>query len=396
MRLRICLALTMTLAIAAAQCVGQAATAPDQQRQTALALEQQGENSEAEAAWRLYMKAHPSNPEPYAHLALLEARQEHYKEAVPLYRKALALDSRIPGLRLNLGLALFKAGEMKDALQEFNPLLNSGPQSSPDRQRLAILIGMSYYGLEEYAQAAPYLREAAAHDPPNLALRLALAHSCLWSKQYQCVLDTYHEILMLNAESAEADMLAGEALDELKDSSGAIEQFRAAIKADPRMLDVHFGLGYLLWSNHRYEEALPEFQAELANNPDHVQALAHLGDTEIKLSQPEAAVPLFEKAIRIDPQFEMAYLDLGILYADAGRNDDALRELKAAERLMPDDVDVHWRLGRLYRVMGNKEDAKAELDKAKSITQAADTALINKMSPHSPQTQSPSAAPADK
>ena len=114
------------------------------------------------------------------------------------------------------------------------------------------------------------------------------------------------------------------------------------------------------------------------------------------LSQPEAAVPLFEKAIRIDPQFEMAYLDLGILYADAGRNDDALRELKAAERLMPDDVDVHWRLGRLYRVMGNKEDAKAELDKAKSITQAADTALINKMSPHSPQTQSPSAAPADK
>jgi len=29
----------------------------------------------------------------------------------------------------------------------------------------------------------------------------------LWAKQYPCVLDTYHEILMLNAESAEADML---------------------------------------------------------------------------------------------------------------------------------------------------------------------------------------------
>src|ERR1035437_7157506 len=125
MRLRICLALTMTLAIAAAQCVGQAATAPDQQRQTALALEQQGENSEAKAAWRLYMKAHPSNPEPYAHLGLLEARQEHYKEAVPLYRKALALDSRIPGLRLNLGLALFKAGEMKDRSEEHTSELQS-------------------------------------------------------------------------------------------------------------------------------------------------------------------------------------------------------------------------------------------------------------------------------
>ena len=225
MQPRICLIWTMMLAMVAGHCVGQTAAPPDQQRQAALALEQQGENVEAEAAWRTYLKAHPSSSEAYAHLGLLEARQGHYKEAVPLYRKALALDSRIPGLRLNLGLALFKAGEMKDALQEFIPLLKRAPQSSPDRQRLAILIGMCYYGLEDYAQAAPYLKEAAARDPQNLPLRLALAHSCLWSKQYQCVLDTYHEILMLNAESAEADMLAGEALDELKDSSGLLSSF---------------------------------------------------------------------------------------------------------------------------------------------------------------------------
>jgi tetratricopeptide (TPR) repeat protein len=386
----------MLLSMAASHCWGQVPAAPDQQRQAAMALEQQGQNDKAEAAWRAYLTAHPSSPEAYAHLGLLEARQERYKDAVALYRKALAIDSRVPGLRLNLGLALFKAGEMKDALQEFDLLLKRAPPSSPDRQRLAILIGMCHYGLEEYAQAVPYLKEAAAHDPQNLALRLALAHSCLWSKQYQCVLDAYHEILMLNAESAEADMLAGEALDELKDSTGAIEQFRAAIKVDPSMPDVHFGLGYLLWSKHRYEEAVPEFEIELANNPNHVQAMAHLGDTKIKLGQPEAAVPLFEKAIKIDPRLEMAHLDLGIVYANAGRKDDALRELKVAERLAPDDVDVHWRLGRLYHVMGDNAESKAELDKAKSITQAADTALIDRMNPHPSRTESPLAAPANK
>ena len=132
--------------------------------------------------------------------------------------------------------------------------------------------------LEEYAQAAPYIKEAAASDPQNLALRLALAHSCLWSKQYQCVLDTYHEILMLNAESAEADMLAGEALDELKNYTGAIEQFRAAVKADPQEPDVHFGLGYLLWTQKQYPDAVTEFQAELANNQSHFQAMTYLGD----------------------------------------------------------------------------------------------------------------------
>ena len=122
---KICLLLSLTLALAAAHATGQAAAGEANQRQTALDLEQQGKNAEAEAAWRLYLKAHPSSPEPYAHLGLLEARQEHYPEAVPLYRKALALNPAIPGLQLNLGLALFKGGELKQAIVEFKSLLKS-------------------------------------------------------------------------------------------------------------------------------------------------------------------------------------------------------------------------------------------------------------------------------
>jgi len=175
-------------------------------------------------------------------------------------------------------------------------------------------------------------------------------------------------------------MLAGEALDEMKDIAGAIEQFRAAVKADPKMPDVHFGLGYLLWTKRRYVEASPEFQAELDNDPNHAQALTYLADVDMHLSHPEAAAPLLEKAIRVDPTIELAHLDLGSIEADAGRSEDALHELQAAEKLTPDDVDVHWRLGRLYKAMGDQQNAKAELDKARSITEAADTALINKMS----------------
>jgi len=399
MRLRIYLTLTMTLAMAATHSMGQTAGALDQQRQTALALEQQGKNAEAEAAWRSYSKTHPSSPEPYAHLGLLEARQEHYSEAVPLYRKAFALNPKMPGLRLNLGLALFKGGELKQAILEFKLLLKSQSSGSPEAQRLTILIGMAHYGLSEYAAAVPYLKQAAAHDAQNLQLRLALAHSCLWSKQYRCVLDTYHEILTLNAESAEADMLAGEALDEMKDPAGAIQQFRAAVKANPKEPEVHYGLGYLLWTQTQYPEAASEFQAELANNPNHVQALTYLGDVEMHLKHSDTAQPLLENALRIDAGQALAHLDLGILLADAGRQDDALREMSVAAKLDPGDVNVHWRLGRLYRAMGRKDEAKAEFDKASSITKSADNALINKISNgHAApaQAQHPVAAPPEK
>jgi tetratricopeptide (TPR) repeat protein len=240
---------------------------------------------------------------------------------------------------------------------------------------------MAHYGLGDYAAAVPSLQEAAARDPQNLQLRLALAHSCLWSKQYDCVMETYRQILTLNAESAEADMLAGEALDAQKDFDGAIQQFRAAVKADPKEPEVHFGLGYILWTQKHFEEAETEFRAELANNPRHAMTLAYLGDTEIQLNRPEQAPALLNKAIALDAALELPHLDLGILAADADRNPEALQEFQTAVRLAPDDVNVHFRLGRLYRATGRTAEAKSEFEKTSSLHKATNDALLERMSP---------------
>jgi tetratricopeptide (TPR) repeat protein len=128
-----------------------------------------------------------------------------------------------------------------------------------------------------------------------------------------------------------------------------------------------------------YEEAAQEFQLELENNPDNAQALAFLGDTDMRLSHPEAAAPLLEKAIRLDAKIELAHLDLGILFSDAGRKDEALRELKIAEKLSPDDQNVHYRLGRFYQATGRKDEAKAEFDKTRSLQKVADATIFNKL-----------------
>jgi tetratricopeptide (TPR) repeat protein len=392
------LILILMLVMAAACCAVQSVLGADE-RQTAIALEQAGKNAEAETAWRAFVKVQPANPEGYAHLGFLEARQERYAQAVPLYRRALALDPTMPGLRMNLGLALFKAGELKAAIPTFESLLKSQPPSSPEAERLTILLGMAHYGLDEYAAAIPYLKETTASDPQNLPFRLVLAHSCLGAKQFQCVLDVYHEILMLNAESAEADMLAGEALDEMQDHNGATEQFRAAAKANPQEPNVHFGLGYLLWCQSQYEEAAQQFEAELANLPNNAQALVYLADTNMKLNHPEVALPLIEKTIRINPGMELAHLDLGILYADAGHREDALRELKVAVKLSPNDVKVHWRLARLYQAMGKKDEATAEFHLTSSLTKSANDSVFSEIDnarAKAKPTPGSAAAPADK
>ena len=372
------LILAMALTLAACDCQGQSASGSDQGA-AAFALEQQGKDVEAEAAWREIVKRSPNDSEAYAHLGFLEARQQHYSQAILFYRKASALNPSMPGLQLNLGLALFKSGEMKGAIRTFEPLLKSESPSSQDAQRLRILLGMAHYGVGDYAAAVPYLRDAMARDPQNLPYRLVLAESCLRSKQYQCVLDVYHQILLLNAESAEADMLAGEALDEMRDHPGAIRQFRAAVKADPKAPGVHFGLGYLLWTQNQFEEAAQQFQLEVDNAPNDAQALAYLADSNVRLNRPEVARPILERTLRLNPRQELPYIDLGILDSTAGSKEKALREFETAASISPEDVQVHWRLARLYQSMGRKEEAKAEFAKTKSLNKAADETVLTKL-----------------
>ncbi len=180
-------------------------------RSRAMALEQKGLNAEAEQIWSGIADADPQNAEALAHLGLLEARQEHYDKAIDYYRRAVAINPDLPGLQMNLGLTLFKAAQFPDAIKSFA----SEIRKHPGDQRLTILLGMAHYGMKDYLVAIPYLKRATERDPQSIALRLALAHSCLRSKQYQCVLNVHEEILALKPDSAEADMLAGEALDQM-------------------------------------------------------------------------------------------------------------------------------------------------------------------------------------
>jgi len=348
--------------------------------QTAATLEQQGKTVEAEEAWKAVSKAQPANPLAFAHLGLLEARQEHYAQAIAFYRKAMALNPDLPGLHLNLGLAYFKNGEYKRAIEIFTPMLKTQSTDSAEKYRLTVLLGMSHYGLGEFSAAVPFLKQASSGDPQNLNLLLTLAHSCLLSNQFPCVLDAFHQLVALNANSAEADMLVGEALDEMKDPVGATREFRAAVEANPKEPNAHFGLGYLLWTQGQTQEAAQQFQAELDNYPEHAQAILYLADSYIQMNRMEDARPLLEKLVKMNPKSSMGHLDLGIVYADADRKAEAVREFRTAIALKPDNVNAHYRLGRLYHSMGKSAEAKAEIEKSKILNEAADERLLKVMS----------------
>jgi tetratricopeptide (TPR) repeat protein len=238
---------------------------------------------------------------------------------------------------------------------------------------------MCYYGTAQYQQAVPHLKAAVAKTSDNLQLRTVLAHSCLWSAHYDCALEQYRQILAIAPESAQADMLAGEALDGMHDPDGAIRQFEAAVKASPNEPNVHFGLGYLLWKQRSFDAAETQFKLELANDPNHTQALAYLADIEIKQNDNAAAQPLLEKAAGQPGAPRIAFVDLGVLLADQGHKEDAIAAFQRAIQMDPQQVDAHWRLARLYASMGRQQEAKAEFSKANDLHKQQDEPLATRM-----------------
>ena len=285
---------------------------------------------------------------------MLEARQEHLEAAIDYYRRAAAINSDLPGLQMNLGLALFKAAQFPDAIEAFSTEI----KKHPGDLRLTILLGMAHYGMKDYLVAIPYLQRATERETQSIPLRMALAHSCMGSKQYQCVLNVHEQILALNGESAESDMLAGEALDQMGNSAAAEKALRAAVQINPKEPNVHFGLGYLFWKQNRWSEAAQEFQLELENDPHHAMSLIYLSDAWVQRGEFAKARPALEELATTDRSEPLAHRDLGIIYANAGRNDDAIRELGLAMKLDPDDAETHREIDKILQATGKKSEQR--------------------------------------
>jgi len=358
----------------------------------ALALEQQGKLAEATQAWQAVTRRNPRDAAAFASLGVVLSRQQKYAEAAAAYKKALALNSKLLGVQLNLGLAEFKQGHFDAAISPLTAALAATPAADSGQLQARTLLGLSYYGAKRFAEAAQYLKPAAESDPANAELHQVLAQSCLWARQYSCALDEFKQILQKDPDSAPAHVLSGEALDGLGKTPEAIAEFQAAANAAPREPNVHFGLGYLYWKSHQYDDATREFQAELALDPDQAQALAYLGDIAMKTDKPEVALPFLRKSIQLKSDIRIASIDLGVILAQQKQYPDAVAALQHAVALDPAEPDAHYRLARVYQEMGKTAESQKEFAKVRELKEKADQKdedMVRKMSASPPALDSP-------
>jgi tetratricopeptide (TPR) repeat protein len=249
------------------------------------------------------------------------------------------------------------------------------------------LLGLSYYGTKRFAEAAKHLELAAKAEPDNIRLRQVLAQSCLWAKQFDCALEEFRQIEQRDPNSAAVHVLTGEALDGMGKTAEAIVEFQEAVKSSPQDPNLHFGLGYLYWKLKQYDEAATAFKGELAVDPENGQALAYLGDIEMKKNNPKGALPLLKRALQSRNDIRIAYVDLGAILTEQGQYPAAIAALKRAVELDPEQPDAHYRLGRAYQATANQAAAQKEFAKVRELHDKSEEDVARKMSAAPPALQ---------
>ncbi len=337
-------------------------------------LQARGDWKGAEQTWRALLERAPQDYRLWSSLGIALSHQDRYREAIAAYRKALAIRQDDAQTELNLGITYFKSGKLPDAIAP----LRSAAAALGDNTQIDTLLGMSLFGTGKYTEAATYLQRASASDPANLGLQQVLAESYLYGKQYDKAQTEFERMLVRDPDSANVHMLLGEAYDANGQLEPAIKEFQTAAQKG-NLPNLHFGLGYLLWKDHKYDRAEAEFRKELSTDPQNYQALAYLGDVLIKRGATAEARKCLRQSIAIHDSIWLTHFHLGVLAEDEKRYGDAIAELRRAIALNGSRPEPHYRLAQVLKATGQSKAARLELAKVAKLHERKDEDLIHKI-----------------
>lgn len=161
-----------------------------------------------------------------------------------------------------------------------------------------------------------------------------------------------------------------ETMMESGDVNGATNNFREAIKINPKNQDAKLGLSQALTAKgievagEKLDDGAVEYFDEAVKlDARNDVAFAKLGEIHNARGRTDQAVAAYEKALVIDPEFSSLYLPLGIAYAETG---DDLRSAEYLDKAAVIDaktaMTARMSLAEVYRKQKKFDRAQTTLD----------------------------------
>jgi len=300
------------------------------------------------------------------------------------YRKALAADSRQPGLHTSLGNVCLHEGKLTQAKEEFQSELKLDANEQEAWLGLAdaeLASSEPQKALESLSRVVeiypPFLSQGS--DFPLVELSPASAAQAIRAVQAAPATPGQHFLLAKLCQIAGDESKAQEQWqlwqnDSVRESANrsrpgsdmgdcrlhradrCVEylQSRPHLDSGDQML-----LGEALFSLGRYADCASGSAQVLSTNKRNLQAAYWLARANMKLADAS-----FGELLQRFPDSWPAHEFAGISDELRDRDDDAIREFQTAARSHPNDPELHQRLGRLFYAKKSFAQAEEELRKA--------------------------------
>jgi tetratricopeptide (TPR) repeat protein len=138
----------------------------------------------------------------------------------------------------------------------------------------------------------------------------------------------------------------------------------------------HYNLGNVYSRTGRLPEAVREYEAALAAQPNYAEAHNNLGTVLLRQGRFDEAIAHHTAAVRLRPEL-LYYFNLANAFADAGKFSEAVANYQAALKLDPASSQAHHNLGLVLQSQGQSASAMAEFRAALQLQPDYESAAFN-------------------
>jgi TolB-like protein len=190
----------------------------------------------------------------------------------------------------------------------------------------------------------------------------------------------FERALELDPQSAAAQSwlaiaLTARALDFMADAAAADieraeELANKALTGLPRIGFSHFAKAQVLRAQHRFSEAIPEYETVTQLSRNWAHAYSHLGWCRFVIGCVEALIPAQEQTIRLsprDPQIGLFYGRIGTGHLLQSRTDEATAWYERARNASPAHPEIRTFLAASFALSGDLRRAADELAEARRL-----------------------------
>jgi tetratricopeptide (TPR) repeat protein len=340
----------------------------------AVAAYQCGRLGEADDLARAILGVRPDYFDALHLIAVINARQRRFGEALASYDQALAVQRDHAGALCNRGVTLHELKRFDEALASYDRAV----AVRPDYAEALFNRGITLQELKRFEEALASYDRALLLRPAYAEALSNRGNTLHELKRFDEALASYDRALALRPDHGGALSNRGNTLHELKRLDEALASYDRALALQPDHAEALFNRGMTLHEMNRFDEALVSYDRAVAVQPDHAEALCNRGNVLLDMKRFDEALASYERALTVRRDYTEALYNRGMALRELKRPDEALASYERVLAVRPDHAEAFYNRGVMLRELKRLDEALASYDRALAVRPDYFEALNNR------------------